>query len=150
MALNSNKTKSERRKIIGSFLFRKNDKTSIQLIKYSFVGGCAYFVDFGTLIILTELVKIHYLLSAAIAFILGLITNYILSIFWVFSKRSLNSKQVEFLVFAVIGLIGLGFNEVIIWFFTETTHFHYLISKIIATVFVFFWNFFARKKVLFS
>jgi len=135
---------------ISSLLFTKSDKTSIQLLRYIFVGGIAYAVDFGSLFLLTEVVKIHYLISAAIAFILGLLTNYILSIFWVFAKRTLTSKQMEFLIFAIIGLVGLGLNEGIIWFFTALIHFHYLMSKVISAIVVFFWNFFARKRILFN
>lgn len=133
-----------------SFFFDKSDKTSIQLFKYFFVGGIAYTVDFGSLYILTDIIKVHYLISAAIAFTLGLITNYSLSIIWVFSKRTVADKRLEFILFSIIGLVGLGLNEVIIWFFTEWIHFHYLISKVFSTVVVFFWNFFARKKILFS
>jgi len=138
----------DRRKI--SFILSKSDKTSIQLLRYGIVGGIAYSVDFGFLFFLTEFIKIHYLVSAAIAFILGLLTNYVLSILWVFPKRTLADKRIEFLIFSIIGLIGLGLNEVIIWFFTELIHFHYLISKLFSTVVVFFWNFLARKKILFS
>jgi len=133
-----------------SFFFNKSDKTSVQLFKYFFVGGIAYTVDFGSLFILTDLVKVHYLISAAIAFTLGLITNYSLSILWVFSKRTVADRRLEFIIFSIIGLVGLGLNEVIIWFFTELIHFHYLISKVFSTVVVFFWNFFARKKILFT
>ena len=32
---------------------------------------------------------------------------------------------------------------------TERVHFHYLVPKIISTVFVYFWDFFARKITLF-
>jgi putative flippase GtrA len=135
---------------IGSFLFAKSDKTSTQFLRYIFVGGIAYAVDFGSLFFLTDIIKIHYLISAAIAFILGLITNYVLSIFWVFSRRTLTSRQMEFLLFAIIGLVGLGLNEGIIWFFTDLVHFHYLISKVFSAIVVFSWNFFARKRILFS
>jgi len=76
-------------------------------------------------------------------------TNYILSILWVFDRRAVQSRWIEFCIFGVIGLIGLGLNEGIIWFFTEKVHFHY-ISKIIATVAIYCWNFFARKYTLFS
>ena len=135
---------------IKRLIFNKSDKTSVQFFKYVLVGGIAYCIDFGSLFFLTEIVKIHYLLSAAIAFILGLSTNYALSILWVFSKRAFANKRVEFFIFSVIGLVGLGLNEVIIWFFTEFVHFHYLISKIFSTAVVFLWNFVARKKILFS
>jgi len=150
MNLKNNAIINRVNKRITSFIFSKSDKTSNQLFKYGFVGGIAYSVDFGSLFFLTEVFKIHYLISAAISFILGLLINYALSIFFVFPKRTLTDKRVEFLLFSIIGLVGLGLNEVIIWFFTELTHFHYLISKMLSTVVVFFWNFFARKKLLFS
>ncbi|MGD2294569.1 MAG: GtrA family protein [Candidatus Aminicenantes bacterium] len=132
------------------FLFNKSHKTHIQLLRYAVVGGCAYAVDFGTLYLMTDYLQIHYLISAAAAFTLGLFTNYTLSILWVFSKRAVSQRHMEFLIFAVIGVAGLGFNEVFLWFFTEFVQFHYLVSKLVSTVFVFFWNFFARKKILFS
>jgi putative flippase GtrA len=131
-------------------LLAKSDRTLIQLIRYGFVGGGAYAVDFGALYLLTDHLHLHYLLSAAIGFLLGLITNYALSVAWVFHTRSVGDRRKEFLIFAVIGAVGLGFNELFIWFFTETAGLHYLVSKLISTVAVFFWNFYARKKILFS
>jgi putative flippase GtrA len=138
------------RKKIDDLLFNKTDSTLIQLFRYTFVGGIAFSIDFGSLFALTEFLNIYYLVSAAIAFLLGLTTNYSLSVLWVFDKRSVRSRWVEYGIFGFIGLIGLGLNELFIWFFTEDVHFHYLISKIISTVVVYFWNFFARKITLFS
>ena len=123
--------------------------TLIQLFRYTFVGGVAFVVDFSSLFIFTEFLNLYYLISAAIAFLLGLITNYILSIVWVFYKRVFRSKLLEFGIFALIGIIGLCLNILLIWFFTEQIHFHYLLSKIASTVFVYLWNFFARKYILF-
>jgi putative flippase GtrA len=125
------------------------DRVSDQLLRYAVVGGIAFVIDFGSLWLLTELAGIHYLLSAAIAFILGLTTNYLLSITWVFGRRSLENKWLEFGIFALIGIVGLGLNELIIWFFTEWVHFHYLVSKIVSTIVVFLWNFFVRRYLLF-
>ena len=63
----------------------QTDKTKIQMFRYLFVGGAAFIVDFLSLFILTDFFGIYYLISAAIAFILGLIANYFLSISWVFN-----------------------------------------------------------------
>ena len=132
-------------------LFRQNtDKTIIQLFRYIFVGGAAFIVDFSSLYILTDIFGIYYLISAAIAFILGLIANYILSISWVFNRRTMDNRLSEFTVFTIIGIIGLGLNEALIWFFTGYIGFFYLISKISAAVIILFWNFFARKYALFK
>jgi putative flippase GtrA len=132
-------------------LFRQNtDKTIIQLFRYIFVGGAAFIVDFSSLYILTDIFGIYYLISAAIAFILGLIANYILSISWVFNRRTMDNRLSEFTVFTIIGIIGLGLNEALIWFFTGYIGLFYLISKIIAAVIILFWNFFGRKYALFK
>lgn len=135
---------------LNTILKQETERTIIQLFRYVFVGGAAFIVDFGTLFILTDFFGIYYLISAAIAFILGLIVNYILSISWVFNNRKLDNSTLEFGVFTLIGIVGLGLNEVFIWFFTAEVGFYYLISKIISAVIVLFWNFFARKYVLFK
>lgn len=128
----------------------KTDNISIQFIRYTIVGGVAFAFDFGSLVILTEFLKVYYLVSAAIAFSVGLTVNYILSISWVFKTRSIDTEWIEFIVFLLIGIVGLGLNELFIWFFTDIAHIHYLVSKIISTGFVYVWNFLARKYTLFS
>jgi len=132
-------------------IFReKTDNTLFQLIRYTFVGGFAFIVDFGTLFLLTEYLNLHYLVSAAIAFILGLVTNYFLSIGWVFTRHTVSDKRIEFIVFALIGLVGLGLNELFLWLFTDLAGMYYLISKILTAVLVYLWNFFVRKLILFN
>lgn len=126
------------------------DSLFIQLFRYGFVGGAAFIVDYGALFLLTEVFGLHYLLSATISFILGLITNYLLSISWVFNNRTMGNRWAEFTVFAIIGIIGLGLNALIMYLCTDKMGIHYLLSKIISTILVFFWNFFARKIVLFK
>jgi putative flippase GtrA len=127
----------------------KTESILVQLFRYTFVGGIAFLVDFGSLYALTEFFRIYYLVSAALAFLLGLTTNYTLSITWVFATRVVRSRWVEFGIFGGIGIVGLGLNEVLIWFFTEQIGLYYLWSKIIASIGVYFWNFFARKFTLF-
>lgn len=127
----------------------KTDSTFIQLFRYTFVGGFAFIVDFGLLYVLTEFAHLHYLTSAAIAFLAGLVVNYVLSKLWVFSKSSYKSKVTEFIVFALIGVVGLGFTELLMWTFTDVVGAHYIVSKIFTTILVYFWNFFARKIIIF-
>lgn len=121
----------------------------IQLFRYLLVGGTAFAVDFGLLWGLTEWCGVHYLFAAALSFIAGLTVNYLLSIRWVFSEHALHSCATEFSLFALIGVAGLGLNEAIIWIAAECLRCHYMASKIIAAAVVFFWNFLARKYLLF-
>ncbi|MGZ9148175.1 MAG: GtrA family protein [Candidatus Deferrimicrobiaceae bacterium] len=117
--------------------------------RYTLVGGVAFLVDFSFLFVLTEFFRIQYLVSAALSFLTGLSVNYLLSISWVFSRRRVGSRFAEFGTFALIGVVGLFFNELFIWFFTEKVLFHYLVSKCFSAVLVYLWNFTARKIALF-
>jgi putative flippase GtrA len=136
--------------IIKSIFKGKTNSTTLQLFRYTFVGGFAFLVDFSTLYFLTEYFNIYYLLSAGIAFTFGLIINYFLSVKWVFNSRAMKSRPLEFLLFTLIGLVGLGLNELFLWVLTDILLIYYLLSKIITTVIVYLWNFFARKYILFS
>lgn len=124
--------------------------TLIQLFRYLWVGGISFIVDYISLFIFTEYLHINYLISAAIAFVLGLTTNYKLSTIWVFNNSRLDNKFTEFTIFSIIGIIGLGLNEIIIYICSEFLNLYYMISKLISTAVVFFWNFLGRKYILFT
>src|SRR5438034_289917 len=79
--------------------------------KYFLVSVVALAVDYGFLVLLTELGHVHYLVSAAVGFCGGLIVNYALSVSFVFSQRRLTDRRLEFLGFLAIGLAGLMLNE---------------------------------------
>ncbi len=122
----------------------------IQLFRYCFVGGFAFLVDYGLLVLFTEVFGLHYLVSATISFIAGLIVNYFLSICWVFRKSKLKKKWAEFIVFSIIGIVGLILNNLFLYVLTDPLHVHYMISKLITTALVMVWNFGARKIILFN
>jgi putative flippase GtrA len=128
-------------------LFAKStDNLLIQLIRYAFVGGAAFVVDFGLLFFLTSYCGLFYQVSACISFIAGLTVNYLISISWVFNKRRMHNKMLgEFLLFALVGVIGLGLNALIMYLFTDIIGLFYLLSKIISTIIVFGWNFLGRR-----
>ncbi len=125
------------------------DRLLVQFVRYFFVGGFAFIVDFGLLYILTEYAGLHYLLSATLSFISGLLVNYIISCIWVFSNSKFKNRLVEFLFFAAIGVVGLLLNDALIWLFTDCIGTHYMFSKIVAAAIVYLWNFFARKYLVF-
>jgi len=132
-----------------SRLFESTGILFHQFSRYVVVGGLAFLIDVGSLYSLTEFGGFHYLISAAVAFLLGLLTNYCLCRLWVFDRRTMESATLEFVIFAAIGIVGLGLNEVIMWFTAEVIHLHYLIGKVISAGIVLIWNFGARKLILF-
>ena len=123
----------------------------LQFFRYVFVGGIATIADWGTLYVLTEYAKINHLISAVIAFIIGLIVNFVLSKLLVFNaNEAKTNKLMEFIGYAIIGVIGLGITELIMYLFTNQMNLHYMLSKAIATIIVLIWNYIARRKILYK
>ena len=125
-------------------------KTSLlrQIIRFAFVGGSAFVIDYGIMIFLTEAFGIDYLISSAVSFTVSVIYNYILSVKWVFDVSGDRSKTQDFAVFIVLSIIGLGINQVIMWVAVDLLGIFYMISKIGATGVVMVYNFITRKLFL--
>jgi putative flippase GtrA len=120
-----------------------------QLLKTVVASQAAFWLDFGVLALLTEVGGLHYLVSAAIAFLAGTSVSYALSVRWVFDSRRVSSKTAEYALFVLVGAVGLALNEGLLWLFTEALGRHYLLAKLIAATIIFGWNFGARKLLLF-
>ena len=122
----------------------------IQLFSYVIVGGFSFLIDYGLLYFLTEYANFYYILSASISFIVGLIVNYILSTKWIFRKSRLKNTVLEFIIYGIIGILGLILNNILLYIFTDFFQIYYMISKLITAVLVMGWNFVGRRIILFN
>jgi putative flippase GtrA len=121
----------------------------VQAFRYVFVGGIAFVADAGSLY-LFSLTGTHYLVCTAVAFLIGLAVNYTLAKFFVFTQNAKTSKVMEFIIYGVIGLMGLGLTELLMWLLTDGVGLFFMISKIVTATIVLAWNFIARKLVLYK
>jgi putative flippase GtrA len=138
-------------------------KLFAQLIKFGFVGGLCFLIDFAISTILFDLLNGTMSATAATAvggffgFTVSVIINYLLSMKFVFERKEDMSRKKEFVIFVILSIIGLGLNEIILVvcrgiysgneglnaFVGDTLWF--AISKIIATAVVMIYNFVSRK-----
>jgi len=135
---------------------------SVSLIKeffrYAIVGGISFLADFGTLTLFEEVVfsqdeDWQIFVSTAAGFVVGLAVNYILSLVFVFrsSDNKSSGKSVgEFIVFALVGVVGLGITEGLMHLGVNILHFHYMITKIVTAGIVLVWNYLGRKILVFN
>ncbi len=137
--------------MIKKYLIEKTDETYVQFFRYIFVGGIATVVDMGSFYIADNILLFHYLIAQTAGFILGLITNYLISIVWVF--RSTGNVKKEFTIFALIGIGGLLWSYLILWILIDILNLNYfqdMLAKSIAVAIVLIWNFGMRKKFAFK
>jgi putative flippase GtrA len=135
-------------------LRRKMPRSSLmgQFVRYLVTGGLAFVVDFGLYALCLYKFDWFYLLANLVGLVAGLVINYIMSIAWVFSecKRVLEDrKTAEFTIFAVVGFLGVGINELLMLLMVGGFKWDEMISKMAAAVLVLMWNFGARKMMLF-
>lgn len=119
-----------------------------QLIKFGFVGGICFVIDYGVMVLLTEVAGMEYLLSCGISFTVSVIANYLLSMKFVFERKDTLDRRVEFIIFVIMSVIGLGLTELLMWVFVDKADIHYMISKIVVTAIVMVYNFVTRKLFL--
>jgi putative flippase GtrA len=123
--------------------------SSTEFLRYFWAGSLTFLADFLLLIVLTELVGINYLWSNLAAVSVGMVLGYLLCITWVFQNRRYTRVVLEFPLFVLICIAGILLNETLLWACVEFGKTHYLVAKVIVTVFVFVFNFFLKKMILF-
>lgn len=128
----------------------------LEFLRYAVVGGIAFLADFGTLVGCQELVFKSYSWGVYVAtvcgFVVGLAVNYILSILFVFTQAKDRGKGRSFgafVVFGVIGLVGLALTELGMWIGIEGLGWNYRVVKILVTGAVLMWNYLGRKLIIF-
>lgn len=136
--------------MINKLFKERTDNIYLQFFRYIFVGGTAFVVDFFFLYFFSDICGIYYLISAVLSFIISVLVNYIMSTKWVFNQENIENKVLEFNLFILISTIGLGFTEILLYFFTDIVGLYYLISKIISAIIVLFWNFIARRVMFYG
>lgn len=129
----------------------KSKGTSIQLLRYLFVGGIAALVDFSGFMIMTTVFETHYLFAQTVGFIAGITTNYTLSTLWIFESR--HKRLTETSLFLATGLIGLLLSCALLWLFIDIlgiTWYENAVAKLISIGLVLIWNFSSRKWFVFQ
>ncbi len=119
-----------------------------KLFKFGIVGFSAFIIDYGLMVVFTELLGIDYMISSALSFTVSVIYNYILSILWVFDVNKKNKGPKSFIIFVVLSVIGLLFNQLLMYVGTDMLEIHYMVTKIFVTAIVMVYNFITRKLFL--
>lgn len=135
---------------VKELIFDSTDNGMLQFLRYGITAVLSTVVDFLGLYLGT-LCGLHYLIGTAIGYIGGIFVTYALTKWLVFKgKEARVGNTAELMGHVLIGIIALALTELLMWVCTDLMHIHYMVSKVIATVLVFFWNYYARKIILYK
>ena len=118
-----------------------------EIIKFGFTGGVCFLIDYGIMVLLTDVFGVHYLVSSGISFTVSVVINYMMCVQWVFKSDKKQSRKAV-LIFVGSSIVGLFLNQIFMWLFVDLIRVDYKISKIIATILVMIWNYFAKRKAI--
>ncbi len=150
-----------------------NRKEMVRFIKFSVVGTVGAVIDFGTLNLLIQLAGFPKVLANGCSFTVAVISNFIWNRLWVYPETRKDPLSSQFVQFFLVNVIGLVFNTAIFygsdeWILGEAgalagpvgalaasvgmSHFDFAYNgaKILSTVLVLFWNFYANRMWTFS
>ena len=114
-----------------------------KFIRFGLVGFSGIFVDFGTTYFLKEKLKVHKYLANSCGFLLATVSNYFLNRYWTFQSTDPRAFE-QFGKFFAIALVGLLFNNLIIYILNDKLKINFYLSKGFAIAAVSIWNFFAN------
>jgi len=121
-----------------------------RIARYFVVGGVSAVVDISLFMLFAQGLGLPYLRVSAATFVVATLVNYWLSVRFVFVSGARFRRRWEVaLVFAVSG-VGLGLNLLILALAVERLGTGLFLAKILATGCVFFWNYFARRLLVFG
>lgn len=119
-----------------------------QMFKFGIVGIISFIIDYGVFFILNEKLGIYYLVANVCSFSVSVVINYILNLKYVFQSSDNANKAKEFVIYIILNIIGLGFNQLIMKVCVGYLEIHPMIAKIIATGVVMIYNFISRKLLI--
>lgn len=116
---------------------------STQFFRYVVVGGIAFVIDYS--VTRCALPYLPLLLANSLGFALANVANFLLAHRWVFGQNWRGQHLwVQYTQVLGVSLLGLLLNDGLVWLAVSLLLLPLLAAKIMATVGVMFWNYFAR------
>ena len=126
--------------------------SSPEILRFAIVGLAAFAIDYGSLMLMVQLLGAAAAPAAALSFTLSLVFNYAASRSFVFRRDAGTGRAWEAASFIALSGVGLALNELIVHLGSRGlghSPVALTVSKLFATAVVMVWNY-ATRKVLFE
>ena len=114
-----------------------------QFAVFTGVGAIGTALHYLVLVALVHALGANPVVSSALGFLVGAVTNYLLN--YKVTFRSGKSHSETAAKFAIVAAIGLVLNTSVMAVLVDWMHLYYLLSQVLATGLVLLWNFTANR-----
>ncbi|MDC7228436.1 MAG: 1-acyl-sn-glycerol-3-phosphate acyltransferase [Spirochaetales bacterium] len=127
--------------------FGHHDKKRIQVPRALLSSLAAAVLDYLTMILLVEFLKVNPLTAGTISMLLGLVFVYFAGRLWIYPPVPGYAVGAEAIFFAAISFLGAGIHTVALSLGLNYLPLHYVVIKAAASTLMFCWNFSMRRIV---
>ncbi len=121
-----------------------------RLMSYFVVGLLATLVEWGSFWILDYALGIQYLIATIIAMIISTFSNWLFGRLMTFRNAEKGNTLIEIGKIYITSFAGIGLNVLLMWIMVDKCTMNEMLSKVIATGFVFFYNYFIRTLYIYK
>jgi len=121
-----------------------------RLMSYFVVGLLATLVEWGSFWILDYALGIQYLIATIIAMIISTFSNWLFGRLLTFRNAEKGNTLLEIGKIYITSFAGIGLNVLLMWIMVDKCTMNEMLSKVIATGFVFFYNYFIRTLYIYK
>jgi len=118
--------------------------------RYFISGAIGALSNLGTIYVLTDVLGLFYILSAASSFFVGFLVAFLLQKYWTFADFNNNKFTLQAMAFFIISVINLAINLSILFIFVEYIGLWYFYSQIIALAAVSIFSFLMNRHITFN
>lgn len=119
-----------------------------KFIRYLFVGGTTFVIDFGLLIFLKVHVHLSIPIATTIAYWTSIIFNFVLNRWWSFSISEKNNLSKHAISYSI--LLGFNYLFTLIFVSSMSKYMSFAIAKIFAVLISMSWTYIIYKNIIFK
>jgi len=124
-------------------------KLDFTFFSYIVCGGIATLFDWSTFYLLNLKLHFNYLIAVSLSFTVGSIINYTLNKYYTFNNKHKNIL-LQFTVYLTGALSGLCITWILMIFFIKYLYYQPMLSRIIITGIMLFYNYLYHKTITFG
>lgn len=116
-------------------------------VRYLFVGGSTFVIDFGILYALHGKLHINLVAATTISYWVSIIYNFIFNRYWTFDAHEKESLSRHIAAYTL--LLAVNYVFVLLFVSVVSQHIYYIYAKAIAVILQMIWTYPVYKKLIF-